>query len=57
MVDGHCMRCKGKSEMKNVRVENTSRGTPMAKGQCTKCGTNMCKILSKDQAAEVKKAA
>ena len=55
MVEGHCMKCKGKSEMKDVRVEATSRGTPMAKGKCTKCGTNMCKILSKDQAAELKK--
>ncbi len=57
MVEGHCMKCKEKREMKNVRVEATSRGTPMAKGQCVKCGTNMCKILSKDQAAELKKAA
>ncbi|MEK6848768.1 MAG: DUF5679 domain-containing protein [Nanoarchaeota archaeon] len=54
MVDGHCMKCKKASEMKNVRIEQTSRGGHMARGTCTACGTNMAKILSKEQADKLK---
>jgi hypothetical protein len=57
MVEGHCMKCKEKREMKDVRVETTKRGGFMARGKCVKCGTNMAKILSKEQAEELKKAA
>jgi hypothetical protein len=54
MVDGRCMKCKEQREMKDVKVDTTKRGGFMAKGQCTTCGTNMCKILSKDQAEKLK---
>jgi len=50
MVQGHCMKCKEKREMKNARVEQTARGGYMARGQCSVCGTNMAAILSKDNA-------
>lgn len=55
MVDGRCMRCKENREMKDAKFEPTARGTIMAKGKCTVCGCGMCKILSKDQAAKLKK--
>ncbi len=54
MVDGRCMRCKDTREMKDVKIEQTKKGAYMAKGTCVKCGTRMCKILSKDQAAKLK---
>ena len=46
MVQGYCVKCKAKGrEMKNPGIHKTSRGGFMAKGQCTKCGTTMCRIL------------
>ena len=54
MVEGRCMRCKENREMKDLRVEPTKRGTFMARGVCVKCGTNMAKILSKEQAQKIK---
>jgi len=50
MVQGHCMKCKGKSEMKDAVVSQTARGGYMAKGTCSSCGTKMAAILSKDNA-------
>ncbi len=58
MVEGQCMRCKAKREMKDARIEQTARGGYMARGKCSKCGTNMARILSKDNAEEaIKKGA
>ena len=56
-LQGRCMKCKDNREMKEVRIEPTARGTFMARGKCTACGTNMAKILSKEQAEQMKKAA
>ena len=47
MTVGRCMRCKADREMKNEKVVVNKRGMKMAKGQCVKCGCNMCKILGK----------
>jgi len=55
MLQGHCMKCKEKREMKDVKIGTTSRGGHMARGKCANCGTNMAKILSKDDAAKYKK--
>lgn len=56
-VVGHCMgrTCKTKREMKDVEIVEIKPGRPAAKGKCTVCGTGMYKILSKDQAADLKK--
>lgn len=53
-LEGHCMKCKDKREMKDVTTEKTKRGTFLARGTCTKCGTKMAKILSAEQAAKLK---
>ncbi len=53
-LEGRCMRCKTNREMKDIKLNQTKRGTFMAKGTCTKCGCNMAKILSKEQAAKLK---
>lgn len=50
MVQGHCMKCKGKSDMKDPAISQTARGGFMAKGTCSKCGTKMAAIMSKDNA-------
>lgn len=44
MVEGYCVKCKAKREMKDVKMTTTSRGTKMAKGKCPKCGTTVCRI-------------
>ena len=54
-LEGRCMKCKENKAMKDFRMEKTQRGTFMAKGKCTECGTNMAKILSAAQAEEYKK--
>ena len=54
-LEGRCMRCKENREMKDLSVAPTAHGTFMARGKCVKCGTNMAKILSADQAKQYKK--
>ncbi len=41
------MKCKQKREMKNEQETATSKGVRMMKGQCSVCGTNLCKIIGK----------
>ena len=50
MVQGHCMKCKEKRDMKDAAISQTARGGFMAKGTCTSCGTKMAAIMSKDNA-------
>ncbi|MFC1685400.1 DUF5679 domain-containing protein [Nanoarchaeota archaeon] len=47
MVEGRCMKCKENREMKDVAEVEMKNGMMAAKGKCTKCGTNMYKILGK----------
>ncbi len=56
MLQGRCMKCRENREMENIKIEQTKKGTYMAKGKCKVCGTNMAKILSKDQAEKLKAA-
>jgi DNA-directed RNA polymerase subunit RPC12/RpoP len=56
-ITGFCMKCgkenkeNGKNKaMKNAKMNMTSRGGYMAKGQCPDCGTTLCAIMSKDNA-------
>ena len=50
MVKGHCMRCKEKRDIKEAKIEKTSRGGFMARGACVKCSTNMSAIMSEENA-------
>ena len=51
MVQAYCVKCKEKGkEMKEPEVVQTARGGYMAKGKCPACGTNMCAMLSKENA-------
>ena len=55
MVEGYCVRCKDKGgtkkrTMKDPSIVQTARGGYMAKGKCADCGTNMCAMMSKDNA-------
>jgi len=44
MVEGYCVKCKKKTEMKDITESKTKRGVPMKKGICSICGTKMCRI-------------
>ena len=54
-----CMKCRDANNkptmqvMKNVKVEEKNNRFS-AKGQCSVCGGNMFKFLSKDDAAKLK---
>ncbi|MGK0208879.1 MAG: hypothetical protein ACI83O_000138 [Patescibacteria group bacterium] len=48
-MEGYCVKCKAKNEMADPAVNMTAKGGYMAKGKC-KCGTTMCRIMSKDNA-------
>lgn len=43
-MEGHCMKCKEKREMNDVKMETMKNGRPIAKGVCAVCGTKMSKI-------------
>lgn len=56
MVEAYCVKCKKKGQqMKDAEVVQTARGGYMAKGKCPDCGTNMCAMLSKDNAEKAVK--
>jgi hypothetical protein len=51
MVGAYCVKCKKKGqEMKSAEITQTARGGYMAKGKCSDCGTNMCAVMSKENA-------
>lgn len=57
MVEAYCVKCKKKGQtMKNAQVVQTARGGYMAKGCCPDCGTNMCAMMSKENAEKAVKA-
>ena len=41
---GYCVKCRAKREMEKTTKSKTKKGTPMTKGICSECGTNMCRI-------------
>ena len=44
-VEGYCVKCKAKREMKDAKENTMANGRKAMKGTCTKCGTGMFKIL------------
>lgn len=56
-LKGLCMRCRDENKkptmqvMKDIKVEEKNKRYS-AKGQCSTCGGNMFKFLSKDDAAK-----
>mgnify|MGYP001209275385 CR=1 FL=1 len=51
MVEGYCVKCKEKREMKDTKdviMKGGKGGDKKAlKGTCSKCGTGMYKIIGK----------
>lgn len=44
MVEGYCVKCKKKVEMKDPKESKTKKGTKIAKGKCGTCGTTVCRM-------------
>lgn len=45
--EGYCVKCKSKRTMVKAKVGKLKSGMNAAKGECSECGTRMCKILGK----------
>jgi len=43
-MEGYCVKCKGKKEMKDAKAVTMKNGKPATKGVCPSCGTTMFKI-------------
>ena len=50
MVEGYCVKCRTKRQMKNPEIKQTARGGYMTQGNCSVCGTRMSAMLSKENA-------
>ena len=47
MVEGYCVKCKAKRNMKDSEETVMKNGMKAARGKCPECGTGMYKILGK----------
>ena len=45
----YCVRCKSNTDTKNIQKVKTSKGQPMIKGNCIKCGNVKTRFISKSQ--------
>ncbi len=43
-MEGYCVKCKAKREMKDVKHVTMKNGKKAATGVCSHCGTKMFKI-------------
>jgi len=43
-MQGYCMKCRKKREMKDARAITMKNGRPATQGKCPVCGTKMFKI-------------
>ena len=43
-MDGYCLKCKAKREIKNAKPMVMKNGRPATQGTCPVCGTTMYKI-------------
>ena len=46
-MEGYCLKCKAKKEMKDAQKVTMKNGREAMKGKCPTCGTGMFKILGK----------
>jgi len=46
-MEGYCVKCKSKREIKNSNEVTMKNGRKAMKGECPECGTGMFRILGK----------
>lgn len=44
MVEGYCVKCKAKKEIKGAEKVTLKNGRPATKGTCPDCGTKIFRI-------------
>ena len=44
MVQGYCMKCRKKVEIKDAKSVTMKNGRPATTGACPKCGTKVFRI-------------
>ena len=44
MVQGYCVKCRKKVEIKDAKKITMKNGKPATKGTCPKCGTGVFRI-------------
>ena len=45
LMDGYCVKCRAKVEIKDAKEVTLDNGKPAAKGVCPDCGTKITKFL------------
>ncbi len=48
-MEGYCIKCKAKREMKDAARVVLKNGRPAMKGACPVCGTKMMRFLKKGE--------
>ena len=48
-MEGYCVKCKDKKEIKDSAEVTMKNGRKAMKGKCPTCGTGMFRILGKSQ--------
>ena len=43
-MEGYCLKCRAKVEMKDVQAITMKNGKPASQGACPVCGTKIFKI-------------
>lgn len=43
-MEGYCLKCRQKREIKNARAVTLKNGRPATEGTCPDCGTKIVKI-------------
>jgi RNase P subunit RPR2 len=48
-MDAYCVKCKAKVEIKDPKEVKMKNGRPAINGTCSKCGTKVFRIKSKNK--------
>lgn len=56
MVQGYCVKCKEKVNLKDAVIVKTSRGGFMAKGSCPATKNTVCAMMSEEVANKAMKS-
>ena len=43
-MEGYCVKCKAKKQIKDPTPTTTKNGRPATRGQCPDCGTTIVRI-------------
>ena len=43
---GYCVKCRQKRKIRNPKMGTMKNGRKMMKGNCEKCNTKMCRVVS-----------